>query len=197
MTQTDPEEQSARRCGYTWDDSDWQASCCYRPVWGSRDRCIWHADVGEGTEKPIEELQCIRERNYRSRQCREEQRQNRGQKSRCVELLDGAQLSGTELGDELLFSYCSLRDTDFSNSNLQRADFSNANLDDADLLNANLRDVNLSNTKMRNVNLSTAKMTGANLSNAMMNRAILSEADLRGVRTSPSCVSEPTVRSCE
>lgn len=160
------------RCGYPWEVRDPHASCCYREIWGTRDRCIWHADVGKDVEKPIEELQNQRETETN-------RRLNRGELGdRPAELLDGIQLNGVDLGDSLSFASCNLRDADLSGANLGGANLSKASLMNTDLSGAHLQEAALRGAKMWLTRLPGAKLWAANLSGVDMLGTDLSESNL-------------------
>lgn len=63
------------------EQSEVQVRYCSRDVWEDHDRCIWHAEIDDGADKPVEELL-------------EQLQTQQGEGNRCCELLDEAQLSG-------------------------------------------------------------------------------------------------------
>lgn len=157
-------QNATRRCRYQW-KGDVQSNCCYRETWRDFDRCIWHAEPDNNIEKPIEELQSVREDSAHQHATRHK----RGQSA--VELLDGAKLNGIEFHEGISFKKCSLRD-----SNISQANLSDLNLRDAVLSDTNLRGTDLSNVDLKNANLSSARLydadlSGANLSNTNLNYA--------------------------
>lgn len=164
-----PEE----RCGYTWpNDSEITYSaayqhCCWRETVAGTERCIWHADP-ETVEKTTEALQEMR--------VDEEVRKNG---TPFGERLDGAELSGLELGDSVSFSSVSLCDVDFSGTNLCEADFSHSLLARTDLSEANLTDADFSTANLAHTDLSGAILEGSRLSPANLSEATLDNANLR------------------
>jgi len=122
------------KCGYTYpedhevgDDPNHQ-SCCFRDTVADADRCAWHVASEATKHKTIKELRQVRESPN-------EQSRNRP----VDELLDGAKLSGVEMGDAISLEHVSLRLANFQDADLRGADLSEADLPDADLSEADLR----------------------------------------------------------
>lgn len=123
----------SNRCGYTYPedheigDSPDHQNCCYRETLGDTDRCAWHADPDETDEKTVNALQAantpfdIRKQN-----------------NQFAELLDGANLSGIELGDSISFENVALRKVNLQNADLTYATLKGANLTEANLSGATL-----------------------------------------------------------
>ncbi len=148
--------------------------CCYRECWGARERCVWHATVGEGVEKPHEEREAVRETAAN-------RRLNSSSSGRHpAELLDAAQLSGLVFEGEPDFRGCSLRTADLSGAALSGADFTGAFLSDADLSNAELSGASFRNAELWKVDFSGADLTNADLADAYLKRGDLSGASLEG-----------------
>jgi len=161
------------RCGYTFPadhevgDIPNQQSCCWREIASDEvNRCIWHANPDEVT-KSSDKIQSTR---INGAGC-DETISDWG-------LLDGANLAGVKLGDDISFKGVSLRDADFSGAVVPGADFSSANLSRANLSDANLRKAVFSDADLRNTNLSSAKLRRSDFANANLRKSNLSYAYL-------------------
>lgn len=195
MTESGPEE----RCGFvleredaavpqmvTGDEQEYQADivnaqnywyeksnavCCWRPIWGETDRCIWHAEV-DG--KPVSELMEARKAS--------------------PERFDGAYLTDVAVDNQISFNECSFFGGDLSNSSFWDCDFSSANLAaadasntvfwDASLSEAYLGESDLAGSNFRWANLSGAKLAAANLEGAEFTDSNLSRVDFRHAKIS-------------
>lgn len=146
------------------------------------DSCVWHADPDE-VSKSVEVLQEARAPpddeevpDINPDINDEDVSDLRKITSPMNELLDGAKLSGVELGDEITFERVALCESDFSDANLKGAD-----LKGADLRNANLRGADL-----RKAYLKVADLRNANLRRANLRKAYLVVADLRNASLADS-----------
>lgn len=104
------------RCGYEYEMSTVEGhggACCWRPVWGDRDRCLWHANE---VEKPRDALEAHRPEPG--------------------ERLDGAILRGVSLPNVSWLRETVLIGADFTDASLPGADFTGT-----DLQRATFRDV--------------------------------------------------------
>ena len=173
------DESPADRCGYTWPDdaesrgrsaneNPTRQSCCYRETAPSSDQCVWHADPENGDERTVETL-----RNARPPP------EQREQHSPYRELLDGANLSGLELGAGLSFEGTALRHADFSHATLQNADFTGADLRHADFTGTDLREATFTGADLRGATLARGTLGQADLTDATLRRADLTGADLQ------------------
>lgn len=161
-------EEPDGRCGYKWTanrevGADIQEeSCCWRETTQGSDLCVWHAPPDE-VDKSADTLRTALK--------------NEGHKKNSphTTFLDGAKLSGLNLGDSISFSNFALRRSDFSDTDLSHADFSNADLSGADLSDVDLFDSNLKDARLKFANLSDTYLNHANLP-----RVDLSFADLTG-----------------
>lgn len=175
------------RCGYTWsnyegDDIPSHHSCCFRETLPDTDRCVWHADPAE-TEKTVEALRASLVPSG-----------VRAETHRLVEVLDGANLSGLDVGDTVNLNQTALRGADLSGTQLRGADLSGSAFHYADLSGASLqraslssdlqdadfRDANLQNADLSSAYLGNADLSEANLAGADLSDAFLSDADLTG-----------------
>ncbi|UPV72789.1 pentapeptide repeat-containing protein [Halorussus limi] len=149
------------RCGYTHEASavtNLGGVCCWRPVWGETDRCIWHADVAQ---KPSRELE--------------------NAAPTVGDRLDGAifrdvELSGSDwLADRTItdarFVNCNLEDTDVSGSDLRYSHF-----EGVDAQSVNLRGANLEHTEFHRTDLRGADLCGARLHYAVFDNARVDES---------------------
>lgn len=140
------------RCRYTSETREFPelgSACCWRPVWGDRDRCIWHADV---RRKPVGELRAATIANG--------------------ERLDGAIMRDTVLDDLGTLSGAVLVNADLSNASAEHADFS-----DADLRNATFDDASLRDACLRRANLEDAVLKDTDLKGANFVDARIHETD--------------------
>ena len=132
-----------QRCGYVHDANgmtDLGAVCCWRPVWGDRQRCLWHANE---TGKAREEI--------------ERHRPEPGER------IDGAVLRGTNLSDADWFAGRRLVGANFAGATLSEADFT-----DADLRGASFRDADLSGAQFLRAHLENADFRNADLLDAVL-----------------------------
>lgn len=140
------------RCGFTYEARgypDLGRGCCWRPTWGGRDRCIWHADA---ERKPAGALEAA----ATSHDVR----------------LDGAVLTGATLDDATWPAGTVLVGADVSRSSAESAHFSGA-----DLRNATFDDTSLRGADFRSANLEDAFLRDADLKGTVFVRARLHEAD--------------------
>ena len=123
------------RCGYIWPEDydigeqpDHQ-SCCYRPVWRDYNRCVLHAKTEQ--PKPVSEINSVlagtevRSLNH-SIFIRTD-----GTTETPAELVDGAYVPDTKIGDKISFKYCFLREVDLTGARLVNANFKGAKLNNA------------------------------------------------------------------
>lgn len=154
-------EQPSNRCGYSPDialiHESIPESVCYRPVWGDRDRCVWHAkELG----KSIEDLKEL--------------------KPEPGEHIDGAYLKEAALRNISWLNDISLVNADFTRADLRATDFSNSDLKLArlkettaiytDFSGGDLEGALISETDLRSANLVNAQLNGAIFSNVYVNR---------------------------
>lgn len=161
------------RCGYTFDNNP-QMSCCYRQTWRNSDRCIWHAECSKDVTKPIDDLLSQRETES-NRELNREDNSPPSWLTSSEELLDGAQLHGQDINEEISFENCSLRNANFSNCNLEGTNFRGAVLGDP----AQEHDfgANFSESDLENSDFSYSNLRRANFSNADLNEADLTHLD--------------------
>lgn len=121
------------------------AVCCWRPTWGERDRCIWHADEAEKpreafdlhTPKPGERLDgAILKEAFLTN----------------AEWLAGSSLIGADFTDALL------RGTDFTGADLRRATFRGADAREAIFDRANIEDAEFIYTDIQGARFIDAKL---------------------------------------
>jgi uncharacterized protein YjbI with pentapeptide repeats len=174
------------RCGFTRDDHApfGKSHCCYRETWGDRDHCIWHAPVEDNTNKPIE----ILKDTMISRSIN-----NQYQSQRYNILLDGADLSGQNLDDNIDFANVSLYKADFTSTSLEGANFQNVNafaatfleatFDQADFTDAILYKANFADSSGIDVDFTDAYLVNCNLDGASCKRALFDGANLEGAKS--------------
>lgn len=171
-------ETTTDRCGYVWPknheigDSPRNQSCCWRQTSESAEYCPWHVETKEKS-KSIEALLKTRA-----------QKSIREQNANYAELLDGADLSGLVINDEICFEDVALRSSNFSDTNLKKSNFSDSDLEHTDLSNANLNSADLSNAslicaELNNAELRDSLFRGSNLSAAELTETDLKNANLR------------------
>ncbi|WP_101295535.1 pentapeptide repeat-containing protein [Halegenticoccus soli] len=144
------------RCEYEQDVHEVDGlgpACCWREVWGDRERCVWHADE---SDKPREAL--------------ERDRPDRGER------IDGAVLRGSPLSGVDWFAGRTLAKADFAGSVLRESDFS-----DADLRHAKFEDGDVSRVTFERANLEDAMFVrtdvrGTNFENAKLYRTYFFDA---------------------
>jgi len=88
-------------------------------------------------------------------------------------LLDGANLAGLEIGDQLNLTDVKLRDADLTGVDLSKAEWYNVDLSNSDLTDAVLR-----RTVLLSLNFSNATMVGIDLSESDITESYFSEVDL-------------------
>jgi uncharacterized protein YjbI with pentapeptide repeats len=175
----------SNRCGYTWptnhtvDDNVDQQSCCYRETLPDTNFCAWHADPDETDFKTIEHLQKARSQFEDYNENRSESKDPRELiKESSQELLDGADLRGLILEDNISFKSVSLRDSDFSDANLNGANFRSADLRGSNLTDIALRDADLTGAVLSKADFTDAALSRANLTGAVLYETNLTEASL-------------------
>jgi hypothetical protein len=136
--------------------------CCWRPVWGDANRCIWHADVAQ---KPTLEL--------------EDAVPDVGER------LDGAIFRDVDLSGTEWLSGRALDGATFVNTNLEAADVEGADLRHAyfegvDAKNANLREANLEHAEFDRTDLRGANLDGAQLHYAVFTDVRIAESTAFG-----------------
>lgn len=146
-------------------------------------------------KKPIEELQATRETPVNRKLNSKKSTDNQNVDTNPSEILDGTNLPGTDIGNVLDFSGCSLRATNFHKSDIRNANFRGANLRgsrfrDVDLSDANLQRANLVDADLEGADLSDADLREANPSFANLRGTDLSGGDLRGANLTHSIVRE-------
>jgi uncharacterized protein YjbI with pentapeptide repeats len=162
------------RCGYTWSPPDKfhekpvQQSCCCRPTVSDSDHCAWHVAPEDTNEKTVAALKELRPDTT-----------IRAKTESYGELLDGAILTGLEIGDSISLSRVALRDADLMRTNLQNGDLTNSNFDGSDFTCASLKGADLAGTSLREANLTDTVLDGADLTDALLERADLSGASLQ------------------
>lgn len=164
------DNRPTNRCGYTWpkngitNPSNHQSnasnhqSCCYRPTLPNSDQCAWHTESKASVEllKEARTPRKIREQN-----------------SPMGELLDGANLSGSNIKG-LSLENVSLRDANFSGSDLQFA-----NLSESDLRGANLSETIIHETSFFKSDLRDAILPTSG--DQPLSSSDFTGGDLRGV----------------
>ena len=148
------------RCGHTHEASavtGLGGVCCWRPVWGDTDRCIWHADVAQ---KPSREL--------------EDSAPSVGDR------LDGAIFRDVELSGADWAAGLTITDARFVNCNLEETDLSGADLryshfEGVDAQGVNLRGANLEHAEFDRTDLRGADLCGARLHYAVFDNARIAE----------------------
>lgn len=167
-------ESSSERCGYVWpEDSERvvfsdREHCCFRRTVPDADRCAWHTDPEDTEHKTIPELRKVRAPP-----------DSRDLNEPVLELLDGSNLSGVEIGESLSLKGVSLQGSDLTNTNLRRTKLAQADLRKAEITDAVLQGAKLSESDLRN----------ATLSNAILDLAELTDADARYVDLSNASLS--------
>lgn len=190
------------RCGYTY-PTDFEIDdrpihhqhCCYRQTLPDADRCVWHVDPAATSYKNSKKLKSARS-----------SQKVQAQTSPLGELLDGADLSGLDISDDICFANASLREADFSETNFSLADlsgadlrgsnfsgaylaandFTEANLNFANLSDTYLRAADFSNAELMSADLSGSDLQGANFTEGNLVVANLSETDLKGANLTVS-----------
>ncbi|NHN57548.1 MULTISPECIES: pentapeptide repeat-containing protein [Halorussus] len=148
------------RCGHTHEASavtGLGGVCCWRPVWGETERCIWHADVAQ---KPSREL--------------EESAPSVGDR------LDGAIFRDVELSGADWTVGLTVTDARFVNCNLEETDLGGADLryshfEGVDAQGVNLRGANLEHAEFDRTDLRGADLCGARLHYAVFDNARIAE----------------------
>ncbi|WP_227356039.1 pentapeptide repeat-containing protein [Haladaptatus salinisoli] len=154
-------EQPSDRCGYSPDitlvHESIPETACYRPVWGDRDYCVWHA---KETGKSIEDLKEL--------------------KPEPKEHIDGAYLKEATLRNVSWFKDVSLINADFTRADLRAVNLSNADMRlttfegttaiYTDFSGGNLEGAIISETDLRSAKLVDAQLNGAIFSNVYVNR---------------------------
>ncbi|MFC7081395.1 pentapeptide repeat-containing protein [Halorussus caseinilyticus] len=148
------------RCGHTHEASavtGLGGVCCWRPVWGDTDRCIWHADVAQKPSRQLEETAPT-----------------------VGERLDGAIFRDVELSDADWPSGLTITDARFVNCNLEGTDLSGTDLrysqfEGVDAQGVNLRGANLEHAEFDRTDLRGADLCGARLHYAVFDNARIAE----------------------
>jgi len=102
------------RCGYTFPEEysigeyPNQQHCCWRETVTGAAKCIWHADPTD-VDKTAQDFRAVLDRTETQQQI-----------SLRGAVLDGAKLSGVELGDSVSFANARLRQADFSGADLTK-----------------------------------------------------------------------------
>jgi hypothetical protein len=136
------------RCGYVHDVAaiqDVGKTACWRPVWGDRDRCVWHADETGKTEELLRD------------QAPEEGERIDGAIVRTVTLNEVELFSDTQLLDADIHDV-RLRYADFSDADLRRAEFNGVDAFGASFRGADLEDVEICDTDLRSATLIDARL---------------------------------------
>lgn len=147
----------SNRCGYSHDVSrfpDVGSSCCWRPVWGDTDRCVWHVDAAK---KPVDALAL--------------------HDPVPGERLEGAIVRESGIAGTVGFSGCVLVDADFAQADVTKTDFA-----DADLREATFRDANARGATFTRANLEDAALRGVDLRDARLDQAKFDEVDFTDSR---------------
>lgn len=142
------------RCGYTARLSgteDVGEVCCWRPVWGDANRCIWHAN---------ETVSADEYRRYRPEP---------------GERLDGADLRGAALGDSDILAGCSLIGADFTDAVLDHVDLSGTDLRRATFRDADARGASFAGANLHDAVFIFVDLRGANFEGAKLYRAGLTD----------------------
>ncbi|NEU57887.1 pentapeptide repeat-containing protein [Halorussus sp. MSC15.2] len=153
------------RCGHVHEASavsNLGGVCCWRPVWGDTERCIWHADVAQKPTRVLEDAA-----------------------PEIGERLDGAIFRDVELSGGKWLAGKTITDSRFVNCNLENADLSHADLryshfEGVDAHDVNLRDSNLEHTEFHRTDLRGADLTGAQLHYAVFDNARIDESTTFG-----------------
>ena len=157
--------EQSDRCGVTWENprlgSNEHSNCCFRETWREYDRCIWHTEIAEDVDKPVQELRASRETPENRRLSDD---------NGFAELLQSSRLAGIGFGEQLSFENCFLPSVNLPDARLQNATLTDVSLKDADLTRADLLDAHLTGADLR----------GASLTDADLRRADLDDADLSG-----------------
>lgn len=148
------------RCGHVHEASavsNLGGVCCWRPVWGETEKCIWHADVAQKPTRVLEDAAPeIGERLD-------------GAIFRDVELSGGDWLAGKTITDAR-FVNCNLEDTDLSDSDLRYSHF-----EGVDAHGVNLRGSNLEHAEFHRTDIRGADLCGARLHYAVFDNARIDE----------------------
>lgn len=154
-------ESSSDRCGYSPDvtliHENIPQLTCYRPVWGDRDRCVWHAKEAGKSLTDLKKL-----------------------KPKSGEHLDRAYLEEATLrnidwfrGVSLInvnFTRADIRATNFSEASLKFSMLENTNAIYADFSGGDLEGTIVSETDLRSATLVDTRLNGAIFSNVYVNR---------------------------
>lgn len=136
------------RCGHTHEASavtGLGGVCCWRPVWGDTDRCIWHADVAQKPSRDLEDAApTVGERLD-------------GAIFRDVELSGGDWLAGMTVTDAR-FVNCNLEATDLSDADLRYSHFEGVDAHEVNLRGANLEHTEFDRTDIRGADLRDAHL---------------------------------------
>ncbi|MFB6131451.1 MAG: pentapeptide repeat-containing protein [Salinigranum sp.] len=159
---------TSERCGYTWNGAelaDVGETCCWRPTWEGRPRCVWHANE---RDKPRATLESLRPEPG--------------------ERLDGAVIRGTALAGVEWFRDCRLVGADFTGAVLRGADFTDADVRrasfrDADLADATFVRADLERATFRNADLRSTDLTDARFYRALFTDAVVDNETVFGATT--------------
>lgn len=136
------------RCGYEHDVTAIPGAgeiACWRPVWGDRDRCVWHADEVGKSVADFEDVDPVES-----------------------ERIDGARITTSSFNEAELFSGLTLLEAEFRNVRLRNADLSGTDLrrstfESVDAYGASFRDANLEDAQFDEVDLRSADLIDARL----------------------------------
>ncbi|WP_160135530.1 pentapeptide repeat-containing protein [Halococcus salsus] len=161
------------RCGYEQPvitKEDVGAVCCWRPIWETHERCIWHADE---TGKP--------------RGAFEDHPPERDER------LDGAVLRGAFLTDMDWLVGGTLIGADFSDAIIREADLAGADLRRANFRNADARSANFTDANVEDAEFVHTQIQGANFEGALFDRALFQGAHADRYTTFGDRVADETV----
>lgn len=186
------------RCRYTWTENHtntnrpFHQSCCYRPVWQDHDRCILHAETDE--KKPVSEIKSVLAGTIIRNHNTSTYIRTDGTTKTPAELLDGAHLPKTKIGDRISFKNCFLRGAHFRKSRLVNADFREATLTKSDLSECDLTQARFSDANCKRMVARRSKFTKANLSNVQLQGGDITESLFVSVDLSGADLTEVSMQ---
>lgn len=144
------------RCGYTHNVSRFPAVgevCCWRPVWGEHDHCVWHTDVADKSPEALTALA-----------------------PSPGERLDGAILRESVIAGLDGLVECTLIDAEFTQADVSETDFTGADLREATFRGANARDARFTGANLENATLRSVDLRGAHLDQAKLDEVEFAES---------------------
>jgi len=150
-------EPPADRCGFTYDVSTLRnvgGTCCWRPVHGDHDRCVFHCGEVDTPREAFEDLA----------PCNDGER------------VDGARFDRSVLQGVDWFEACGLIGAEFNQAELQGASFAAADLREANFDNADAADVSFQGANLEDASMVECDVRGANFCDVRLDQAVFRNA---------------------